>query len=370
MPISDQAIEIAIRDGCKTLESRRCRILALAEGRSVALWRGLLYPLLDGNQIDIAGEAFPPSECVPESAASPNGPSFASIEGEDEVYLLLSGSVAERETAATSLRAAGVCVLRTGRYLGDPIDGLAANWFVRFERPHSVEPLDSLLARLLGRDRARQETPAETASEIRLRLVQAELVRARTREASLRSDLTKANAALAQRAASTSEGDSLRDEIASEQRLRYQAEAAHAAAESALATLRTELEAADAEPTLRQPAPRTRLNDEISVVLETLLPNLNLVRDSVTVVAAEYASRKSLYRALGELAMAEGRLPPNWKAVQGATQWWERHVSDGQDNTGRLYAQWVTGQRRWDVLISDKAEQSRDMAWLKRRSPA
>lgn len=66
-------------------------------------------------------------------------------------------------------------------------------------------------------------------------------------------------------------------------------------------------------------------------MLETLLPNLHLVRDSLTVAAAEYASRKSLYRALGELATAEGRLPPNWKAVQGATQWWERQVSDGQD---------------------------------------
>lgn len=215
-----------------------------------------------------------------------------------------------------------------------------------------------------------QEAPAESATETRLRLVQDELARARSREAGLRSELMKVNVALARRATNADESGSLRDEIESEQRLRHLAEAAQAAAEAALASMRAELETAIAEPPVRQPAPRTRLNDEISVVLETLLPNLNLLRDSLTVAATEYPSRKSLYRALVELAAAEGRLPPTWKAVQRATAWWERHVSDGQDNTGRLYAQWLTGQRRWDVLISDKAEQFRDMIWLRRRSPA
>ena len=115
----------------------------------------------------------------------------------------------------------------------------------------------------------------------------------------------------------------------------------------------------------RLPSSRIRLQDEIGVILETLLSNLNLVRDSLTVAAVEYSNRRALYRALADLAGAVGRLPSQWKAVQGATAWWERHVSDGQDNTGRLYARLVSSSQCWDVLISDKAEQTRDIAWLR-----
>ena len=120
----------------------------------------------------------------------------------------------------------------------------------------------------------------------------------------------------------------------------------------------------------RQMPPRTRLHDEISDVLGGLLPTVNLVRDGLTVAASEYASRKALHRSLSELASIERRLPPNWKPVQGAPGWWERHVSDGQANTGRLYALYVAEARRWDVLISDKGEQPRDMTWLRRHAVA
>jgi hypothetical protein len=102
--------------------------------------------------------------------------------------------------------------------------------------------------------------------------------------------------------------------------------------------------------------------------METLLPRLNFERDSLTVAASEYANRKALYRSLGELAVSE-RLPANWKAVQGAAGWWERHVSNGQDNTGRLYAHFHSPHRRWNVLISNKAEQARDMIWIGRSAP-
>ena len=133
------------------------------------------------------------------------------------------------------------------------------------------------------------------------------------------------------------DSDALRTKIADEQRLREEAEAGKAATEATLEATRAELKVARAGSALPRPtSPRTRLHDEISDVLGTLLPNLNLLRDSLTVAASEYASRKALYRSLAELAARAGRLPANWKAVQGITGWWERHVSDGQDNTGRL----------------------------------
>jgi hypothetical protein len=302
------------------------------------------------------------------NAAPPSNPGFASIEGDHEAYLLLSGPVAVREGAAAALRAVGVTVIRAGRYLGDSVDGYLADWFVRFEKPTSDEPIDGLLARVLGQPNVAPDTSAgETALETRLRLLQDEMARARVREATLRSELVRAKAAAL--AAPATGNDAPRIELINEQRLRYDAEAAWVAAEAALSNARAELEAAHAKAAVpRQASPRTRVHDEISDVLGTLLPHLDLLRDSLTVAASEYASRKALYRSLAELATVEGRLPSNWKAVQGVAGWWERHVSDGKANTGRLYARSQPGTRRWDVLISDKAEQARDMTWLRRRA--
>jgi hypothetical protein len=176
MPLANYDAEIVVRDGIGYLEARRCRMIALPDGRVGAIWRGLAYPVFDGNNIDIAGEAFFPSDCIP-AAGSPPDRCFASIQGADEAYLLLSGPVAAREAAAASLRAAGVLVLRTGRYLGEPVDGLSADWFVRFEKRGWDEPLDELLARILGRQRASREAPPETAAAARLRPLQDELAR-------------------------------------------------------------------------------------------------------------------------------------------------------------------------------------------------
>jgi hypothetical protein len=362
--ISIPDIEIAVREDSKILQTRRCRTMLVPDGRAGAVWRGLVYPVHEGNHIDIGGEAFPLAACRGGTDSPPAGAGFASIQGADEAYVVLAGPVAVREEAAASLQAAGITVLRAGRYLGDPVDGFGADWFIRFEKPDSDEPLDDLLARVLGRQRAQTATEPETASEARLRLLRDELARARDREAALRSELAGARA-VARPAIGT---EALSSELAEEQRLRHEAESGRAVAEAALAAAYAELETTPAAPAIpRQAPPRTRLQDEIADALGSLLPNLNLLRDSLTVATSEYASRKALYRSLAELAFVNGRLPPNWKAVQGASRWWERHVSDGQDNTGRLYAQYVPETRHWHVLISDKAEQPRDMAWLRRR---
>lgn len=102
------------------------------------------------------------------------------------------------------------------------------------------------------------------------------------------------------------------------------------------------------------------------MAIGALLPKVRLIRDSLMVVAAEFASRKALYRTLSELQEAKDRLPPNWKKVQGVEGWWERHLSNGQDDAGRAYAR-LNAERNWDVLVSHKSEQSRDIAWLDRQ---
>lgn len=370
MSVFGRDVDIIVRAGPVIIETRRCRIINMADGRNGAVWRGLVYPVHDGNYIDADGEAVPPNARLDGIKPSSSSTDFASIQGDDEAYLLVAGPVTARDEAAARLRAAGVTVLRAGRYLGDTVDGFSADWFVRIERPRSDESLDELLGRVLGRRRAQTVIDPETASETRIRLLQDEIATARGRETALRKELAEERAA-ASPAKGSAATDALLSDLAEERRLREAAEVARATAEAALEAARAELELTRATPTaLRQAPSRTRLHDEISDVLASLLPNLNLLRDSLTVAASEYTSRKPLYRCLAELASAAGRLPPNWKSVQSVAGWWERHVSDGQANTGRIYALYVQETQCWDVLISDKAEQSRDMAWLRKYTPS
>ena len=53
-------------------------------------------------------------------------------------------------------------------------------------------------------------------------------------------------------------------------------------------------------------------------------------------MAGEFADRRSLYRALVELSA--DTLGRQWKVIRGAPGWRERHVSNGRDDSGRLYA--------------------------------
>jgi hypothetical protein len=95
-------------------------------------------------------------------------------------------------------------------------------------------------------------------------------------------------------------------------------------------------------------------------------PLRRLLRDSLTVASVEFRDRTAFYRALRELAEGGARLPPAWKKVRGAEEWWERHVSTGEDDSGRAYARALPGGAGWDVLLSDKGSQDRDMVWLRK----
>src|SRR6266849_7423158 len=149
----------------------------------------------------------------------------------------------------------------------------------------------------------------------------------------------------------------LRTAIELERSLRQEADlAAFAAAQLATET-----------PVKRPVGPPGKLRNEIEVVLEALLPELRLVRDSLIVIAAEFSNRRALYRGLVELRSVNGRLPPTWKKLKGLDDWWERHMSDGQDDAGRVYARLANPERVWDVLISHKSEQARDIGWLARQ---
>ncbi|MBN9597773.1 MAG: hypothetical protein J0G36_20770 [Afipia sp.] len=349
---------ISIFSGEQLFEMRECPSVRLADGREAALWRGLAYPLsMPDCRIDITGEAFPALEHeIGKSVDSVSSP-FGIIEGVDEAYIVFSGSIATCESTATSLKGHGYEVIRTGRYLGDPIDGIVGDWFVRVSKPKGeLTTLTSLLTKLLGNARP-NAFDQNGVGEQRARLIAAELAATKAREATLRAELARSKLDLAEVGNAQVENEALRIALEEERRLREEADSAALAA----------ISVSEQPPAARPAFAPGKLGSEIEVVFDALLPDIHLVRDSLIVIVAEFLNRKALYRALADLKWVNGRLPPAWKKLQGLENWWERHISNGQDDAGRIYARPPLNESRWEVLISHKGEQSRDIAWLDRQ---
>jgi hypothetical protein len=279
------------------------------------------------------------------------------IEGVEEAYVLLSGPSLSCETAAGALKASGHDVIRTGRYLGEPVDGLEADWFIRITKPKDEHgSLAALLTEVLA-GQAIGVHSNETSGEYRARLITGELASVKAREAALRAEVARLKLELTSVGQTQVEIDELRTAIELERSLRAEADLAAFAAAQLANEARVD----------RPVAPPGKLRNEIEVVLETLLPGVRLMRDSLIVIAAEFSNRRALYRGLAELRIVNSRLPPTWKKLKGLDAWWERHISDGQDDAGRVYARFGDSDRIWDVLISHKSEQSRDISWLSRQ---
>jgi hypothetical protein len=356
---SSTIMMISIFNSGQLFETRECALVRLPDGREGAIWRGLAYPLeLPDYRIEIGSEAFHPSDCMqPEASVRSIQTNFAVIEGVEQAYILLSGSNLSCEAAAGTLKAFGYEVIRTGRYLGDPVDALEADWFIRITKPRGEhDSLAKLLAEVLA-GQAVSVDSHETFGEYRARLIAGELASAKAREAALRAEVARLKLELASRGQTQAEIDELRAAIELERSLRQEADLAAFAAAQLANEARVD----------RPVAPPGKLKNEIEVVLEALLPGMRLMRDSLIVIAAEFSNRRALYRGLAELQIVNGRLPLTWKKLKGLDVWWERHMSDGQGDAGRVYARLEQSDRIWDVLVSHKSEQARDIAWLARQ---
>jgi hypothetical protein len=349
---------IHVLDGGRPFEDRVCRILRLRDGRPAAVWRGRAFPLTDGHTIDISAPGVPPAECLPAEAPighQGQGPRWGLVEGTEEAWVLIAGSVAERDWVASHLRQAGLAVLRSGAWLGESADGLEPDWFVRIVRPIAGGPLSSLLENILGPRVSVQPGDGETTEDLRRRLVKSELDRVRLEAAALRIEVERLKTGAGDAAALVSRVAALEADLAqAHERLTAQPPAPIPPP-------------VDASPPA-QTAPRLtrRIQEEVATALATLLPGVRLLRDSLTVASVEFRDRTAFYRALRELTEGGPRLPPTWKKVRGAEEWWERHVSTGEDDSGRAYARAAPGGAGWDVLLSDKGNQDRDMSWLRK----
>ena len=96
------------------------------------------------------------------------------IDGASEAYVLVTGGFIEAETGAASLRQAGITVLRTGRYYGEAVADLAADWFIRIVRPSGTADLAKRLEPILAAHAVRPDDAGE--ADTRTRLLTAELL--------------------------------------------------------------------------------------------------------------------------------------------------------------------------------------------------
>jgi len=227
--------------------------------------------------------------------------------------------------------AAGIPILRTGRWLGELVDGAGYDWFLRSEQLIAHAEVEAILG----------VAPAVSDAGARVAVLEQQLLEVRGELQQLARLLAAAQHPDPQANAS------LLPFMEAQQRIE-------------------ELEKSLAAVALHVPAPPPRLVDEAGVWLAGLRPDIGLLRNSLRVLMGEYQSRAGFLRSIGELPTEGGRPGGLWKSVQGAEKWWERHVPTGRDDTGRAYARYDTDGRQWGVLISWKAEQPADMAWLRR----
>jgi hypothetical protein len=345
---------VSINHGTDHVEDRKCRIVGLPDGRSAAIWRGLAYPIVDGA-IDVGAEGVPPSLCRPPALVSQTtGYGFRETIG--GAYVLLSGSVTRVEKCAADLARAGLSVVRSGRYIGEPLPDLQPDWFIRLAADSGGD-LSAKVADVLG-------APAERIEDtgLRERLLAAELERALESAAAAKNELARIRSV-------DGELERLRDSVSMSRDLAEAERQRREAAETLATETQRRVDELLSERVLRPQSTTNRsarrIADEIDDVLSALLPRVRLLRDTLDVVATEFLSRQGFYRALGELDRSTQGAPSAWKAVMGASPWIERHVSNGQDNTGRAYARLDRSDRRWEVLISHKGDQPKDIDWLR-----
>lgn len=343
-------LEISVMDGDRLVQRCPCRPVQMPDGSDGALWRGVAYPLMPGNTIDVstARPVSPPDIAAASPVAAHR---HAVLPGDDVSWILIEGLADRLEAARAALAAAGLAIIRTGRWLGEPLDGVVFDWYLRLE-----EPLDAAtVAGVLGTP----APPAELSRDVEFATLHCRLADLTAEQARLRAELAARSAVPAPPTAVADHPPAMSDDGA-----RDAAQSELIEAYRRINELETLVRQRDAH---RATLPKSvaTLHDELGEALKALRPDIVLLRDSLRVATGEWADRTSLYRAIQELPMS-GKRPEGgqWKPLKAAERVWERHLSTGQADDARIYARFSTNTRQWQVLLGWKLDQTHDISWL------
>lgn len=302
----------------------------------MAFHMGRYFPVDPDGGIDLMGSSLTADELVVTAAPL----RAATVEGEFETYVFLRAPSVALDRLVYQLRGAGAQILREGRYLGDPVEGFQPDWLVKVVTPEAGFGS-------LGIDTPLPAAPSRTvqdASEIRLRLLSEANARLSAEVRALRVAGAKAPLVTAPPT----------PEVV-------------LPTVPPMAALEPEPEPAtiEAKPQASPPAPPRHkvIMREMRSIFSALFPHIELLRASMERLAIEATDRRAFYSALLELD--EPRLGSNWKKLRGLEGWFERHVSDGRSDAGRIYAR--HHENGWQILFGHKSEQPNDIAWLSRQ---
>jgi len=341
-----------IRAGSEASEEQVLPLMRLPGGATGALYRGQVFPLLPDGSIDITGPFSVPGVCSPigEGQARILENAWWVLPGEPPLVLLRG----DEETCQRLLAAIVECggeIFASGPYLAGSEDEAPADWFA-LPRGLTAEEIRAVLETASGQEQGEGGAPAVQT------LTPAE------REVVLRDTLTCLRLE-AQRAAGevAAMGSRLAETEAA--RIEEGRKAQELAQQLAEAVARAAK--ADDPPDLPpQPQSVKRLAAAMGQVISTLLPRAVLLRDTETILARLLPDRGPSLLALRDLHDRPNETLANWKGVRGAGGWRERHLSTGQDDSGRLYAR-LRKDGKIEVLLSFKNLQDRDVDWLSRQ---
>ena len=374
---------------------------------------GLVYSIHEAERIDVDGRWWYPRDgplMLEMPAAVIEGAQWTNEKHGGRNYLFVDGPESLVMTALTSLERAGIAVETWGPSFREGPSGRLHDWFVRlsglddvslWELQQALRGLGASTANEVVRnlpsdpgfkreiERLRHllsvaEREAVTAAETAEKSA-SEFARERTALEVARVDaetrLLFARAALtAERKVATTETSvdlaaiekqllGLSSERDSALRLAQEADERAGQALREVASLKAALEEATRQGGVVSAvaSPRRRSGFEWQAVLKSLAPSLRLVRGSIDFMEVEIADPSDL---LGKLAQID-RLPAEVrsKRVHRTRDWLEQHFSTGLGRDGRLYHRQVVehGCTVYEVLVSDKLAQKRDIDWMASR---
>jgi hypothetical protein len=319
----------------------------LPSGGIGAMRKGQVFPLQPDSTIDISGVFHFPDQCA-HLIEPPNDPIPVAwtLSADDPPLVLIQGDETARDALLAAVEAAGGRIWATGPYLAASQSlETAPDWFAvpeRLSRPALQTALVAVCA---------ASAPVEIPQGDRL-------TAAAEREAVLRQALERL------RAETRSAADKISELAARlhETEIAWTEEATARAAAEQLAEAARQAAVPSGAPAT-PPASARRAAEELADAVAALLPRLNLLRGSRETLAFSFRNRTAVLRALRELQDRPSEVLTGWKMIRGAGSWRERHISNGQDDSGRLYAR-LNASGEVDVFLSGKGSQDRDIAWL------
>ncbi len=333
-----------VREGSE-LARQSLELFRMPDGARGAKWGGLVFPIREGDCIDLGDRGVPPGQCGPWDKPTDRWAIIPGLEGSD-AYLFVEGTAQACNRTVRMLQGAGFSVLRSGPNLSGGI----GDWFIRIGA--FADEAKEALGKIL--QDATEASSSEDGTSLREKLLVQAVVTGQAAQVKLRAELDQARKAAAALTADTAEQQALMKSLE--------------AMSTRLAEVETEAQALRAQlDTAPRPSPKpNRLEAELALAAASLLPRLDFIANSMNFIAVELPSRSIVWKALAVLDRQERGQPEGWKSLSGHSGWWERHFSTGQDNQGRIYARIAGQPARWQVLVSHKQDQTMDLRRISR----